>query len=101
MINVVRDIYCHLVLGQALQFGGQGSAMQQPNVGNNVNQFEQAKPVDDPLHGGGILEMLSQVLRQTLADIPGIGVGLVEQLEAPLRVKRSAKDQKDVIRDLL
>merc|ERR1712083_268406 len=28
MINLVRDIYCRLVLGQSLLFGGQGAAME-------------------------------------------------------------------------
>mmetsp|Transcript_10055 Transcript_10055/g.27787 ORF Transcript_10055/g.27787 Transcript_10055/m.27787 type:complete len:306 (-) Transcript_10055:26-943(-) len=101
MINVLRDIYCRLVLGQSLQPGGQGAAIQQTNVGQSPNHFEQTKAVNDPLHGGGILEFASQVPRQTLADIPGIGVANVEQLDAKLRSKRSAKDQKDIIRDLL
>uniref|UniRef100_A0A7S2YM48 Uncharacterized protein n=1 Tax=Entomoneis paludosa TaxID=265537 RepID=A0A7S2YM48_9STRA len=101
MINVLRDIYCRLVLGQALQAGGQGAAIQQPFVGQNPNHFEQTKTVNDPLHGGGILEFPSQIPRKTLAEIPGIGGPTVEQLEAAMRSKRSAKDQKDVIRDLL
>lgn len=99
MINILRDIYCRLVLGQVLQAGGQGPAAQQPLL--DANHYEQSKTVHDPLHGGGILEFASQVPRQTLADIPGIGLSGVEQLDASLRSKRSAKDQKDCIRDFL
>ena len=101
MINVVRDIYCRLVLGQILLFGGQGPGVQQPSLGQVKDQYEQAKTVDDPLHGGGILQYASQLPRQILADIPGVGPQMVEQLEESLRTKRSAKDQRDAIRDVL
>ena len=101
MINVVRDIYCRLVLGQLLQFGGQGPGVQQPNLDQHPDHYEQTKSVDAPLLGGGILQVSSQVPRQILADIPGIGAAMVEQLETSLKSKRSAKDQKDAIRDIL
>ncbi|KAL7566569.1 hypothetical protein ACA910_000637 [Epithemia clementina (nom. ined.)] len=101
MINIVRDIYCRLVLGQILLPGGQGAAAQQPNIGQSKDQYEQAKTVDEPLHGGGILQYASQVPRQILADIPGVGASMVEQMEESLRTKRSAKDQKDAVRDIL
>jgi len=101
MINVIRDIYCRLVLGQTMQPGGQGAGLQQPSVLQNPNQFEQAKTVDRPLQGGGILVVASDLPRQILASLPGIGVAAVERLEQQMKSKRSAKDQKDVIRDLL
>lgn len=100
MINVVRDIYCRLVIGQSLQWGGQGAAMQSPR-GHSNNQFEQTKVVDNPLQGGGILVNPSDLPRQVLVALPGIAPDMVLQLETTLKEKRSAKDQKDVIRDLL
>jgi Exportin-5 family/Exportin 1-like protein len=100
MINVVRDIYCRLVLGQLLQAGGQGPGQQQGD-GLNGSRYEQAKTVDKPLQGGGILVMPSSLPRQILASLPGIGFEGVEQFEATMKSKRSAKDQKDCIRDLL
>ena len=101
MINVVRDIYCRLVLGQALQPGGQGPGLQQVNDPNVSGQFEQAKTADDPLKGGGILVIPSNIPRQLLAGLPGIGEEAVKKFEDDLRRKRSAKDQKDFLRDLL
>jgi hypothetical protein len=100
MINVVRDIYCRLVLGQMFQFGGQGPGLQQSD-GLNGNRYEQAKTVDKPLQGGGILVIVSDTPRQILASLPGIGGVGVQQFEATMKTKRSAKDQKDCIRDLL
>jgi hypothetical protein len=100
MINVVRDIYCRLVLGQILQPGGQGPGQQQVD-GQGNNRYEQAKTVDKPLLGGGILVIPSNVPRQILASLPGIGLEGVEQFESTMKQKRSAKDQKDCIRDLL
>lgn len=100
MINVVRDVYCRLVLGQVLQAGGQGPAQQQP-IGQNGNQYEQAKSVDKPLLGGGIQVLSSHTPRQILASLPGIGEAGVQQFEISMNTRRSAKDQKDCIRDLL
>ena len=99
MINVVRDIYCRLVLGQILQQGGQGPGLQQLSAGQNV--YDQAKTVDRPLQGGGILMTATDYPRQILLSLPGIGVADVERFEQNMKVKRSAKDQKDFIRDLL
>lgn len=100
MINVVRDIYCRLVLGQILQAGGQGPGLQQSD-GLSGNRYEQTKTVDKPLQGGGILVIPSNTPRQILASLPGIGETLVQRFEATMKEKRSAKDQKDCIRDLL
>lgn len=100
MINVIRDIYCRLVLGQSLQCGGQGAAMQSPGIPGG-NQFEQTKVVDKPLQGGGILCAPSDLPRQVLAALPGISPDVVIQLEAKLKEFRAAKDQKDFLRDLL
>jgi Exportin-5 family len=102
MINVARDIYCRLVLGQILQPGGQGPGQQQVNAQNtNTCHYEQAKTVDRPLQGGGILVVPSNVPRVILASLPGIGEEGVTQFEYAMKQKRSAKDQKDCIRDLL
>jgi hypothetical protein len=98
MINLVRDIYCRLVLGQWLQFGGQGTANQQPNS-NGV--FEQSKTVNEPLQGGGILIKPSNSPREVFASLPGVGIDGVIKMESALREKRSAKDQKDIIKDVL
>ena len=100
MINVVRDIYCRLVLGQIIHAGGQGIGQQQPD-GQNGIRYEQAKSADQPLHGGGILVQPSDNPRQILASLPGIGEQGVREFENTMKTKRSAKDQKDCIRDLL
>ena len=99
MINVVRDIYCRLVLGQMLLAGGQGPALQMNS--DYTNRYEQSKTVDRPLQGGGVLSVPADAPRRTLAEIPGIGVQLVEKLETDMKLKRAAKDQKDFLRDLL
>jgi exportin-5 len=101
MINVVRDIYCRLVLGQMLLAGGQGPGIQMNCIGGNSNNYEQSKTVDRPLQGGGILTVASDAPRRVLASIPGISVQFVENLERDMKTKRSAKDQKDFLRDLL
>ena len=101
MINVVRDVYARLVLGQMLQPGGQGPGLQQPVVSENPLQYEQAKTADRPLQGGGILTAPSDLPRQVLISLPGIDANMVNQLDADLKRKRSAKDQKDFIRDFL
>jgi hypothetical protein len=82
-----------------LQTGGQGAGQQQASVG--LNQYEQSKVAELPLHGGGILTTAFEYPRQILASLPGISLADVEQLENSMKQKRSAKDQKDVIRDLL
>jgi hypothetical protein len=101
MINVVRDIYIRLVLGQVVQPGGQGVALQQAFAGDNPNHYEQAKTADQPLQGGGILVIPSNIPRQVLASLPGVDTAMINQLDADLKRKKSAKDQKDGIRDLL
>ena len=101
MINVVRDIYCRLVLGQTLQFGGQGPSQQQVSLGPNDSSFEQAKTVEDPLQGGGILTVPSNKAREVFLALPGTSPGSVQEFEQTMKRKLSAKDQKDAIRDLL
>lgn len=101
VINLVRDIYCRLVLGQAFQPGGQGAGQQQPKDPNNPLQFEQAKAAEEPLQGGGILVVPSNIPRQILSRLPSVGLEAVDQLERDMNRKRSAKDQKDFLRDLL
>ena len=101
MIHVVRDIFCRLVLGQILQPGGQGPSLQQNNDPNVPGKYEQAKTVDDPLKGGGILVVPSVIPRQLLAGLPGVGEETVRNFESKLQQKRSAKDQRDFLRDLL
>jgi hypothetical protein len=93
MINVIRDIYCRLVLGQILQPGGQGPAVQQPKDPLNPMQFEQAKTADRPLQGGGILVLPSDIPRQILASLPGIDESAVRDLEAKMNRYKSAKEQ--------
>lgn len=97
--KVVRDILCRLVLGQALQSGGQGAAQQQGIVG--PDSFEQAKSAEKPLGGGGILTTASPYPRQVLCMLPGVDMNSIQTLERSLREKASAKAQKDYIRDFL
>ena len=101
MINLIRDIYVRLVLGQTLLPGGQGPAVQQPKDSTNPHAFEQAKNADKPLIGGGILCTPTDLPREIFAGLPGIGVDKVRQLDADMSQKRSAKDQKDALRELL
>ena len=101
MINLIRDIYVRLVLGQTLLPGGQGPAIQQPKDSTNPHAFEQAKNADKPLIGGGILCTPTDLPREIFAGLPGIGVDKVRQLDADMSQKRSAKDQKDALRELL
>ena len=101
MINVVRDIYGRLSLGQIVQPGGQGAGLQQPIASQNPLTYEQAKSADKPLQGGGILVAPSDIPRQVLASLPGISPLMIQQLDEDLKKKRSSKDQKDIIRDLL
>lgn len=100
-INVIRDIYGRLVLGQVVQPGGQGAGLQQLTASENPLTYEQAKTADRPLQGGGILTAPSDLPRQVLASLPGITVQMVQQLDKDLKKKKSAKSQKDQIRDIL
>jgi len=93
MINLLRDVYCRLVLGQILQPGGQGPGVQQLRDPHNPIHFEQAKTADSPLQGGGILVAPSNVPRQILAGLPGLDERAVRDLEDNMNRKRSAKDQ--------
>lgn len=99
MINLIRDIYCRLCLGQWLQFGGQGPANQQPVGGNGL--YEQTKFTDQPLQGGGVLVASSPLPRQILANLPTIDQDHINALDCSLKAKRSAKAQKDLLRDFL
>jgi hypothetical protein len=101
MINLVRDIYCRLVLGQTLQPGGQGAAIQQPKDPNNPLAFEQAKTADQPLQGGGILVSPSVLPRDILARLPGVNLEEIDKLASDMSQKRSAKDQKEFLRIVL
>ncbi|KAG7369890.1 Exportin 1-like protein [Nitzschia inconspicua] len=101
MINVFRDIYCRLVLGQSLQVGGQGAGAVHPQISATPVVYEQAKSADKPLQGGGILTTPSELPHQLLMSLPGISVPMVQQLDEDLKAKRAAKDQKDTIRDFL
>ncbi|GKY93691.1 hypothetical protein MPSEU_000336300 [Mayamaea pseudoterrestris] len=101
VISIARDIYCRLVLGQALQCGGQGAGQQQNFIQNShPPAYEQVKTFDKPLLGGGILSIPSVYPRQVLGTI-GISSTAIDNFEERMRAKRSAKDQKDFIRDLL
>ena len=103
VINVFRDIYCRLVLGQILQMGGQGPGLQQPPSANGSSGavYEQAKSAERPLQGGGILIAPSEIPHQLLNALQGISVAMIRQLDHDLLTKRSAKAQKDRIRDFL
>lgn len=102
MINVFRDIYCRLVLGQSLQVGGQGAGSQQTQTATTpVVMYEQAKSADRPLQGGGILTTPTELPHEILVSLPGITVDMVRGLDQDLKAKRAAKDQKDIIRDFL
>ncbi|KAL9188652.1 hypothetical protein ACHAXT_007030 [Thalassiosira profunda] len=100
LINIIRDINCRLVLGQYLLPGGQGPGLQQPKDPSNSMRFEQTKVVDKPLLGGGILVAPSDFPRRILMEI-GMSQNDVVELEKKLAEKRSAKDQKDILRDVL
>lgn len=93
MINLIRDIYCRLVLGQALLPGGQGPGMQQPKDAQNPGLFEQAKTAERPLQGGGIVVAPSPVPKNLLASLPGISHQDVEKLSENMTTKLAAKEQ--------
>lgn len=100
MISIIRDMYCRLVLGQYLQCGGQGAAMQTIRNSSNTG-FEQTKVYDKPLEGGGVLCSGSDLPRQVLASLPGITPAMVMELDTLMRDKLAAKDQREALRDLL
>ena len=92
MINIIRDIYGRLTLGQYFLPGGQGPGMQQARDPNNTICFEQSKVVEKPLQGGGILVAPSDLPRRIFMQI-GISQDDILSLEKGLEEKRSAKDQ--------
>jgi hypothetical protein len=100
MINVIRDIYGRLVLGQYYLPGGQGPGLQQSRDPSNSLLFEQTKVVDKPLNGGGILPTPSDYPRRILSEI-GMSHAEIIALEGKLNEKRSAKEQKETFRDVL
>jgi len=100
MINIIRDIYGRLVLGQYFLPGGQGPGLQMSRDPANSLMFEQTKVVDKPLLGGGILTATSDFPRRILMEI-GMSQEEVVATEKCLSEKRSAKEQKDIFRDLL
>ena len=57
--------------------------------------------MNQPLSGGGILTTPSELPRQVLLSLPGCTPEIVSTFEANMKQKRSAKAQKDFIRDLL
>jgi hypothetical protein len=100
MINIIRDVYGRLVLGQYFLPGGQGPGLQMSRDPANSMMFEQTKVADKPLLGGGILTSTSDYPRRILMEI-GMSQEEVLATEKSLSEKRSAKEQKDVFRDLL
>lgn len=101
MMALLRDLYCRLVLGQYLTPGGQGAGLQQPRSAEDPRTFEQSKNVSNPLLGGGVLRTPSNFPRQILLELPGVDVESVKKLEENMTTNRSAKDQKDVLREML
>ena len=99
MINIIRDIYGRLVLGQYYLPGGQGPGLQQARDPSNSSRFEQTKVVDNPLQGGGILPNPSDFPRRVLTEI-GMSPDEIIALEEKLIDKRSAKDQKESFCDV-
>lgn len=100
MINIIRDIYGRLVLGQYFAPGGQGPGLQMIRDPSNNAHFEQSKVFDKPLQGGGILTTPSDHPRRVLLEY-GMSPDDIKSLEFSLSDKRSAKEQKDVLRDFL
>mmetsp|Transcript_14279 Transcript_14279/g.29330 ORF Transcript_14279/g.29330 Transcript_14279/m.29330 type:complete len:1346 (-) Transcript_14279:24-4061(-) len=105
VIALIRDLYCRLVLGQALLPGGQGPGLQceasSPLSLNSQVTYTQHRNVSSPRDGGGILPTPSDLPRHTLANLPGSGVEAVKKLEKHMTEKRAAKDQKNTIKDFL
>jgi len=100
VIALIRDIYCRLVLGQALLPLGQGPG-QECQFDQSTNRFQPHRNTHLPREGGGVLSSPSNLPRNVLMKIESIGVTDIQDLENRLRKKRSAKDQKDAFRDLL
>ena len=93
MINIIRDIYGRLVLGQYFLPGGQGPGLQQlRDPSRSSTRFEQTKVVGTPLLGGGILTTPSDYPRRILMEM-GMSQDDVVALEKKLVEKRSAKEQ--------
>lgn len=93
MINLIRDMYCRLVLGQSLQMGGQGLALQQQKATDSPVRFHQAKTAERPLQGGGIAVVPLHWPRQLLSYLSGITTEMVEKLERDMTLKCGPKDQ--------
>ena len=100
MINIIRDIYGRLVLGQYFLPGGQGPGLQQLRDPSSSMRFEQTKVVGTPLLGGGILTTPSDYPRRILMEM-GMSQDDVVALEKKLVDKRAAKEQKETLRDVL
>ena len=100
MINIIRDIYGRLVLGQYFLSGGQGPGLQMSRDPLISSRFEQTKAVDQPLQGGGILPNPSDFPRRVLTEI-GMSSDEIIALESKLLTKCSAKDQKEALREVL
>lgn len=92
MINIIRDIYGRLSLGQYFLPGGQGPGLPQVRDPHNSSHFEQSKVVDKPLQGGGILTTPSDFPRRIFMQV-GVSESDLLALEKALEQKRSAKDQ--------
>jgi len=100
MINIIRDIYGRMVLGQYFVPGGQGPGLQMTRDPSNPMHFEQTKVVHKPLQGGGILLSPSDFPRRLLMEI-GMSQGGIVEIEKNLVENRAAKEQKDTFRDVL
>ncbi|GMH73757.1 hypothetical protein TrST_g13794 [Triparma strigata] len=96
IIALLRDLYCRLVLGQALTPGGQGPGLQ---CNQGPGGFMQHKSAALPRDGGGISCKPSDIPRNCLASLPGQSVSSVQKLEAGMNAKRAAKDQKALFKD--
>ncbi|GMH80393.1 hypothetical protein TL16_g08529 [Triparma laevis f. inornata] len=96
IIALLRDLYCRLVLGQALTPGGQGPGLQ---CNQTPGGFVQHKNAANAREGGGISCKPSDIPRNCLASLPGQSVSSVQKLEISLNAKRAAKDQKAFVKD--
>lgn len=98
LIMLIRDLYCRLVLGQALLPGGQGPAMECEFKDGLFIQYKNAGVARE---GGGVLVRPSDIPRNCLCSLPGSSVQAVKDLEGHMKNKRSAKDQRAAIKDFL
>lgn len=96
MINIIRDIYGRLVLGQYYQPGGQGLAAQMSRDQSDTSRFEQSKVKEKPLQGGGILTSPSDFPHHILVEI-GTSYDDIATLDKSLTEKRSAKEQVRIL----